>query len=48
AVCPAINRYRQSVVDGDPIATPSPNSDCPTSFGNSDIFGGSYADPSTP
>ncbi|MDQ3863159.1 MAG: glycoside hydrolase [Actinomycetota bacterium] len=45
AVCPAINAYRQSLVDGDPIATPAPNSDCPRRFGNSDIYGGSYADP---
>jgi hypothetical protein len=54
AVCPAINAYRQSLVDGDPIAPPAPNQDCPDSpaagsfFGNTDIFGGSYLDPSTP
>jgi hypothetical protein len=54
AVCPAMNAYRQSLVDGDPIARPAPNQDCPDSpatgsfFGNTDIFGGSYLDPSTP
>jgi hypothetical protein len=54
AVCPAINAYRQSLVDGAPIAPPAPNQDCPDSpatgsfFGNTDIFGGSYADPTTP
>jgi hypothetical protein len=49
AVCPAINAYRQSLVDGAPIAAPAPNQDCPggggSFFGNTDIFGGSYADP---
>ena len=45
AVCPAINAFRQSLVDGSPIARPAPNTDCPATFGNSDIFGGSYADP---
>jgi hypothetical protein len=54
AVCPAINAYRQSLVNGTPIPPPAPNQDCPDSpatgsfFGNTDIFGGSYADPTTP
>ena len=43
--CPAINAYRQSLVDGNPITAPAPNIDCPATFGNSDIFGGSYPDP---
>jgi hypothetical protein len=45
AVCPAINAYRQSLVDGTPIPPPAPNSDCPATFGNTDIFGGRFADP---
>jgi hypothetical protein len=45
AVCPAINAYRQSIVDGSPIPPPAPNTDCPATFGNTDIFGGSYPDP---
>jgi hypothetical protein len=51
AVCPAINAFRQSLVDGSPIPAPAPNQDCPDVggfFGNSDIFGGTYADPTTP
>jgi hypothetical protein len=45
AVCPAINAYRQSLVAGAPIPPPAPNVDCPATFGNTDIFGGSYPDP---
>ncbi len=44
AVCPAMNAFRQSLLST-PLPKPSPLLVCPPRFGNSDIFGGSYPDP---
>jgi hypothetical protein len=45
AVCPAINAW-QAELPQDPTATPpAPNVDCRATFGNTDIFGGSWAAP---
>ena len=44
ADCPAIDAYRQALQDGNTGATPPDVQEvCPASFGNSDIYGGSYA-----
>jgi hypothetical protein len=45
ADCPAIDVYRQSLVDGTPGTRPAPQQDCLPNYGNTDIYGGSYADP---
>jgi hypothetical protein len=45
ADCPAVDAYRQSLIDGTPIAAPAPLTDCPAQFGNNDIYGGTYLDP---
>jgi len=43
--CPAVDAYRQSLIDRSPIAAPSPLTDCPPDFGNGDIYSGSFPDP---
>jgi hypothetical protein len=45
ADCPAIDAWRMSLRTGTTVTKPAPQQDCPATFGNSDIFGGSYADP---
>ncbi len=46
ADCPAVDAFRQSLATPPAIARPAPGSDCPeAAFGNSDIFGGTFADP---
>ena len=46
ADCPAIDAWRLSLQPGHTaVPQPAPQQDCPAAFGNSDIFGGSYADP---
>jgi hypothetical protein len=43
--CPAVDAYRQSLLTGPALAAPSPATACPETFGNLDIYGGAYADP---
>jgi hypothetical protein len=45
ADCPAIDAFRQSIVDGSPITRPAPQADCAATFGNTSHFAGVYSDP---
>jgi hypothetical protein len=40
--CPAIDAFRDSELTSSPLAPPAPPTDCPATFGNTDIFGGTY------
>jgi hypothetical protein len=42
ADCPAEDAYRESLATGGTVAKPAPASDCPATFGNSDIYGGGF------
>jgi hypothetical protein len=44
-VCAAMNTFRQAVVNGTAGAAPAPPTDCPSTFGNTDIFSSAAADP---
>ncbi|MCW3066715.1 MAG: hypothetical protein JWN32_3887 [Solirubrobacterales bacterium] len=46
ADCTAIDTWRMALEIGDTtVPKPAPQQDCPATFGNSDIVGGTYADP---
>jgi hypothetical protein len=46
ADCPAIDNYRMSLRSGPALPAPAPQQDCLTqTFGNSDIYGGTFKDP---
>jgi len=43
--CPAVDAYRMSLATGGSVAKPAVQQKCPPTFGNSDIYGGSYPAP---
>ncbi|HET7052018.1 MAG TPA: sialidase family protein [Solirubrobacteraceae bacterium] len=45
ADCPAIDAYRQALQNGMSATAPAPQQACAPNFGNSDIYGGTYPDP---
>ncbi len=45
ADCPALDAWRMSLRTGTTVTKPAPQADCPTTFGNTDIFGAAVSDP---
>ncbi len=45
ADCPAVDAYRASLITRHPLPAPAPPRVCPWRFGNTNIYGGTYADP---
>jgi hypothetical protein len=45
ADCPALDAWRLSLRTGTSVPRPAPQSDCPGTFGNSDIFGAAVSGP---
>jgi hypothetical protein len=43
--CPAIDAYRYSLRTGGAVPQPEQQQACPPTFGNGDVFGGSFPDP---
>lgn len=45
ADCAAMDAWRMSLQTGGTVTRPAPQQDCSAAFGNSDIYGGSFLDP---
>lgn len=43
--CPAVDAWRMSLETGASVPRPAPEQDCLATFGNSDIYGGAWPDP---
>jgi hypothetical protein len=43
--CSAIDAWRMSLENGTSVPKPAPEQDCPATFGNTDIYGGAWPDP---
>jgi hypothetical protein len=43
--CAAVESWRASLETTTPGTKPSPGTDCPATFGNTDIYGGAFTDP---